>query len=79
MAGQVGQVVEEEGLHVKKLLALAAIAGGVLLVVKRNKAAKAEADLWREVTAPTDRPLGAVSTNGSAPAKASSSDAATNN
>ena len=36
----------------KKLLALAVIAGGVLFVVKRNKAAKAEADLWREATAP---------------------------
>lgn len=61
----------------KKLLALAVIAGGVLFVIKRNKAAKAEADLWREATAPTG-PLGAVSTNGSSPAKASSSDAANN-
>ncbi|MCU1685670.1 MAG: hypothetical protein JWQ81_6409 [Amycolatopsis sp.] len=61
----------------KKLLALAVIAGGVLFVVKRNKDSKAEADLWREATAPT-KPLGAVSTNGSSPAKASSSDAANN-
>ncbi|WP_158879731.1 DLW-39 family protein [Amycolatopsis anabasis] len=63
----------------KKLLALAAIAGGVLFVIKRNKDAKAEADLWREATAPADRPLSGVSSNGSAPAKASSSDAASNN
>ncbi|MBB4687216.1 DLW-39 family protein [Amycolatopsis jiangsuensis] len=50
----------------KKLLALAVVAGGVLFVVKRNKAAKAEADLWREATAPT----GPISSNGSTPAKA---------
>ncbi|WP_020669066.1 DLW-39 family protein [Amycolatopsis nigrescens] len=62
----------------KKLLALAAVAGGVLFAVKRNKDAKAEADLWREATAPTESPLGGVSSNGSAPAKASSSDAANN-
>jgi len=48
---------------VKKLLALAVIAGGVLFVVKRNKAAKAEADLWRAATAPVP------STNGTTPAK----------
>jgi len=60
---------------VKKLLALAIIAGGVLFVVKRNKAAKAEADLWREATAPTDGAFGA--TNGSTPAKAG--DASRNN
>jgi hypothetical protein len=41
-------------LGVKKLLALAAIAGAVLLFVKRSRAAKADADLWREATAPTD-------------------------
>ena len=34
----------------KKLLALAVVAGAVLFVVRRNKAAKAEADLWREAT-----------------------------
>lgn len=62
----------------KKLLALAAVVGGVLFVVRRNKAAKAEADLWREATVPTNRPRGAVSTNGSAPAKASTTDAANN-
>jgi hypothetical protein len=39
-------------LDVKKLLALAAIAGGVLLVVRRKSSAKAEADLWREATTP---------------------------
>ncbi|WP_156096437.1 DLW-39 family protein [Amycolatopsis jejuensis] len=50
----------------KKLLALAVVAGGVLFVVKRNKAAKAEADLWREATAPN----APVSANGSTPAKA---------
>ncbi|MBB2933236.1 hypothetical protein FHX82_000256 [Amycolatopsis bartoniae] len=54
----------------KKLLALAVIAGGVLFVIKRNKDAKAEAELWREATAPTDKPLGAVSTNGTTPARA---------
>ncbi|HVW44249.1 MAG TPA: DLW-39 family protein [Amycolatopsis sp.] len=54
----------------KKLLALAVVAGGVLFVIKRNKDAKAEADLWREATAPTDKPFGTVSANGSTPAKA---------
>ncbi|MDT8910434.1 DLW-39 family protein [Amycolatopsis sp. PS_44_ISF1] len=49
----------------KKLVALAVVAGGVLFVVKRNKAAKAEADLWREATAPT----GPISVNGTTPAK----------
>ncbi|SHE63991.1 hypothetical protein SAMN05444320_101640 [Streptoalloteichus hindustanus] len=38
----------------KKLLALAAVAGVVLLLVRRNRSAKAEADLWREATAPTE-------------------------
>lgn len=37
----------------KKLLALAVVAGGVLFVVRRNRSAKAEADLWREATAPS--------------------------
>jgi hypothetical protein len=37
---------------VKKLLGLVAVAGAVLLVVRRNRSAKAEADLWREATAP---------------------------
>lgn len=36
----------------KKLLALVAVAGAVLLVVRRSRSAKAEADLWREATAP---------------------------
>ena len=51
----------------KKLLALAVVAGGVLFVVKRNKAAKAEAHLCRQATAPT----GPVSVTGTTPAKAS--------
>ncbi|WP_223198638.1 DLW-39 family protein [Solihabitans fulvus] len=38
----------------KKLALLVAVAGAVLLVVRRNKSAKAEADLWREATAPTE-------------------------
>ncbi len=52
----------------KKLLVLAGIAG-VLFVLKRNKDAKSEADLWREATAPSETPLGSASTNGSTPAK----------
>lgn len=36
----------------KKLLAVAAIAAAALLVVRRQRSAKAEADLWREATAP---------------------------
>ncbi|PRX47736.1 hypothetical protein B0I33_105317 [Prauserella shujinwangii] len=59
----------------KKLLALAVIAGGVFFVIKRNKDAKAEADLWREATAPAER---VTSPNGSTPARAGS-DAARNN
>ena len=42
----------KEAMDVKKLLALVAVAGGVLFVVRRNKSAKAQADLWREATAP---------------------------
>src|SRR5437867_10598480 len=45
-------VMPREALNVKKLLALAAVAGGVFLVLRRKSAAKAEADLWREATAP---------------------------
>jgi hypothetical protein len=45
-------VVPKEAMDVKKLLALAAVAGGVLFVVRRNKSAKAQDDLWREATAP---------------------------
>ena len=37
----------------KKIFALVAVAGAVLFVVRRNRASKAEADLWREATAPT--------------------------
>ncbi|OLT40644.1 hypothetical protein BJF85_05765 [Saccharomonospora sp. CUA-673] len=55
----------------KKLLALAVIAGGVFFVIKRNKDAKAEADLWREATAPSDNHVNGVYLNGSAPASAS--------
>ncbi|WP_019813644.1 DLW-39 family protein [Saccharomonospora saliphila] len=62
----------------KKLLALAVVAGGVFFVIKRNKDAKAEADLWREATAPTERPMGGASQNGSAPTKASSDATSTN-
>jgi hypothetical protein len=39
-------------MDVKKLLALVAVAGGVLFVVRRSKSAKAQDDLWREATAP---------------------------
>lgn len=42
----------KEAMAVKKLLALVAVAGGVLFVVRRNKSAKAQDDLWREATAP---------------------------
>jgi len=38
---------------VKKFLALAAVAGIVLVIVRRSRSAKAEADVWREATAPT--------------------------
>jgi hypothetical protein len=43
-------------LDVKKLLALAAVVGGALLVARKKSAAKAEADLWREATAPAAAP-----------------------
>ena len=36
----------------KKLLALVAVAGTALLLFRRQRSAKAEADLWREATAP---------------------------
>ena len=39
---------------VKKLIALVAVAGVVLFIVRKQRSAKAEADLWREATAPTD-------------------------
>jgi hypothetical protein len=52
-------VLSREALNVKKLLALAAVAGGVLMVVRRNRSAKAEADLWREATAPASGSNGA--------------------
>ena len=45
-------VMPREAYKVKKLLALAAVAGGVFMVLRRKSAAKAEADLWREATAP---------------------------
>ena len=62
----------------KKLLALAVVAGGIFFVIKRSRDAKAEADLWREATAPTDRPLGSVSSNGSSPAAANTDSASRN-
>jgi hypothetical protein len=37
---------------VKKLLALAVVAGAALFFVRRQRSSKAEADLWREATAP---------------------------
>ena len=44
-----------EGFEVaKKIIALVVVAGAVLFFVKRNRSAKADADLWREATAPTD-------------------------
>lgn len=61
----------------KKLLVLAAI-GGAVLMLKRSKDAKAEADLWREATAPVETP-GATSTNGSAPRAASRPGSASEN
>jgi hypothetical protein len=39
---------------VKKILALAAVAGVVLVIVRRSRSAKAEADVWREATAPAN-------------------------
>ncbi|HEX3785243.1 MAG TPA: DLW-39 family protein [Pseudonocardiaceae bacterium] len=39
----------------KKFLALAAVAGAVLFIVRRSRSAKVEADVWREATAPTDK------------------------
>ncbi|HEX7659504.1 MAG TPA: DLW-39 family protein [Pseudonocardiaceae bacterium] len=38
----------------KKILLLLAVAGVVLLIVRRSRASKAEADLWREATAESD-------------------------
>lgn len=51
-ADELGLVLPKEAMDVKKLLALAAVAGGVLFVIRRNKSAKAQDDLWREATAP---------------------------
>jgi hypothetical protein len=51
-AGRYVVVLPKEAMDVKKLLALVAVAGGVLFVVRRNKSAKAQDDLWREATAP---------------------------
>ncbi|HWC80139.1 MAG TPA: DLW-39 family protein [Pseudonocardiaceae bacterium] len=39
----------------KKIIALAAVAGAVLFIVRRQRSAKAEADLWREATAPAEK------------------------
>jgi hypothetical protein len=40
---------------VKKIFALVAVAGAVFFIVRRSRSAKAEADLWREATAPTEK------------------------
>ena len=45
-------VLPKEAVDVKKLLALVAVAGVAFFVVRRNKSAKAQDDLWREATAP---------------------------
>jgi hypothetical protein len=52
----------EEVLRVLKKLALAAIAAGAVVVVRKRSGGKAEADLWHEATRgpgavskPTDR------------------------
>lgn len=39
----------------KKILALVAVAGAAFLIIRRTRSAKAEADLWREATAPTEK------------------------
>lgn len=44
----------QRGIAVKKIIALVAVAGAVLFFVKRSRTAKADADLWREATAPTN-------------------------
>ena len=48
-------VLPKEAMKVKKLLALVGVAGAVLFVVRRNKSAKAQDDLWREATAPAGK------------------------
>jgi hypothetical protein len=48
-------VLPKEATKVKKLFALVAVAGTVLFVVRRNKSAKAQNDLWREATAPAGK------------------------
>lgn len=45
----------KEAMAVKKLLALAVVAGGVLFVVRRNKSSKAKDALWSEATAPAGK------------------------
>ena len=39
----------------KKILALAAVAGAVLFIVRRNRASKVDTDVWREATAETNK------------------------
>ncbi|MDV6010959.1 DLW-39 family protein [Haloechinothrix sp. LS1_15] len=64
----------------KKIALLAAVVAGVLFAIKRSKDAKAEAELWREATAPSGGPTGAMNVNGAGPAATSSrADAARNN
>lgn len=60
----------------KKLLAIAAVVG-VLFAIKRSRDAKADADLWREATAPSGT-SGAGSANGSTPATATHDSASKN-
>jgi hypothetical protein len=40
---------------VKKILALAAVAGAVLFIVRRSRASKVDTDVWREATAETNK------------------------
>ncbi|HEY4019879.1 MAG TPA: DLW-39 family protein [Pseudonocardiaceae bacterium] len=40
---------------VKKILALAAVAGAVLFIVRRSRANKVDTDVWREATAETNK------------------------
>ena len=63
----------------KKLLVLAAVVAGVLFAIKRSKDAQAEADLWREATAPSSGTLGGASVNGTTPKTVSTPGTAANN
>ncbi len=39
----------------KKILALAAVAGAVLFIVRRSRSNKVDADVWREAVTPNDK------------------------